>query len=344
MSHSSEGDSSSGEDPTSGEDPSSGEGSSSEPETEKYAIHYGTAQGHKAIGELTEAAYGDVVTFTIDSSSALPNYDLDTVTVHAGSASGSTVRVKEKEGVYTFTMPENEAYIVLTTTAYYQVSVADITGGTLTLDKEEPRYKVGEKVVVTLELDEGYLLESAYYVKLYGTSPEDVPLKFEEGVATFYMPQIDVEIHVDTKVKPDPEDEGSDPFIDAPAVYKGKKEIYYYGYYDLEVTITLNGDGTLNTKWEVYYEEDPWGDDYWAILAAASVVRDDAKSNIVYAIDMSERTLSFVNPTHNETIVLSFANATLGVDRQPDTMKMTAAYRDDYAGQAANMILEKTIK
>ena len=330
----------------------SSEDSSSEPDEERFAIHYGSDKGYKAVGEATDGKYGDVISFTIDASAALSNYELDSVTVHAGSPTGTTVRVRKTGEVYTFTMPENEAYIVLTTTAYYNVSFSDAEGITLSLDNPEGRYKVGAKVTVSYVLDDDYLFLGGYYMKLYGDVQERVDLNFDEGKATFYMPQIDVAIFVMTEPKPAPEDDTSDPFIDHKTTYKGSIPISYGGTpYDLEVIITFNGDGTLDSAWNVYYDDsnDDWGD-WWVqepgglvgpSQATISNVRYDSKKKIAYQIDVANRRVSFVNPTRKETIELSYASATVDDNRIPASFTVVKAYNDGYAEKAKGMTITK---
>ena len=185
-----------------------------------------TTGGTVTVGTATPTA-GSTVTITVtpEAGYQIAKSDIEVVaTIDPGNAqapiinaTGPNVGYKiELQGddpanlketrTYTFTMPEAPLSVLITAhfmgVLEYNISISpDIVNGTVTSDKDKASYQ--ETVILTVNPDEGYELETLNVTWIEGGTQNAIPATFAgNGMYTFKMPAHDVTIMATFTKKP----------------------------------------------------------------------------------------------------------------------------------------------
>lgn len=279
----------------------------------KYSLSVQAPSGYRfhIEGDRHEFKSGDTVTFTAVNTDA--SRKLTKVYWYASSEPGTLNVLAGNEGVYTFTMPEDDAVIKGEVDRYYSLSVNE-TGCTVNITSPIKQYYRNDTVTFTVTPVENYEIERVYLYWLEAeeeskgektmdlTPLEDQSYSFmtKTGTMTIYAICSEKSQTVD-----------ADPFTESE--YQG--DYTSQGYYreHMYLQFKFNGQGKL--YWCIYFDKnsggDDWGD-YWEFFAMMGVdlnntsnyeAKLSSKDYIDYTYDTATGNVSFGGNTLKTTLV-----------------------------------------
>lgn len=278
----------------------------------KYNLSVQAPSGYRfdVEGGQHEFKAGDTVTFAAVNTDA--SRKLTKVYWYASSEPGTLNVLAGNEGVYTFTMPEDDAVIKGDVDRYYSLSVNE-TGCTVNITSPVKQYYRNDTVTFTVTPLENYEIERVYLYwleveeeskgeKTMDLAPlEDQSYSFmtKTGAMTIYAVCSEKSQTVDT-----------DPFTESE--YQG--DYTSQGYYreHMYLQFKFNGQGKL--YWCIYFDKNSGGDDwgeYWEFFAMMGVdlsntsnfeAKISSKDYIDYTYDTATGNVSFGGNTLKTTL------------------------------------------
>jgi len=142
-------------------------------------------------GGFTQMIQGETVTLNINANQ---NYLLSSITVT--QAGGSTVALSGSGNTQSFTMPAANVIIdtvfVMQSQTGYNINIAAITGGIITVDGGLSKAPAGTSVTLIITRELGYLFDSLSITR--STTGSTVAISVNGNTCTFTMPASDVNI------------------------------------------------------------------------------------------------------------------------------------------------------
>ncbi len=242
----------------------------------------------------------------------------------------------------TFLMPESDVTISFVTEVRKTLEIVNGEHSTINVTDKEDYYDAGAKINFTVNVENGYELDTLKVLKEENGSYVEVEYVFENEVYSFDFVDANMKIEVTDKAKV----VSNDPFT-APTTYEGDWD-YYDGYYDyiMRLRIVFNGDYTLS--WYLTWEDLPY--EYYSYSNAfnhkmnakpsdmVGTIRD-SQENISYEYNETTDTIFFVTPlkmsTKECTLVL-----TRNESKEITSVMMTENMSDGYY-QTGNRTLSK---
>ena len=252
-------------------------------EPTKYDVTISEVTGGTVEADKETAALGEEVTLTVEADEGK---EIDEVTVT--DESGSEVEITDNgDGTYTFAQPASDVTVTVTfkdkavEPTKYDVTVSEVTGGTVEADKETAAE--GEEVTLTVEADEGKEIDEVAVTDDAGNEIEVTDNG--DGTYTFAQPASDVTVTVTFK-----DEEATDPADEH------------------KITITPSNSGKTTVS-----DETPKTGDTVIITAAPDegcelekVVVKDADGKEITTTKNSDGTYSYVQPDSDVTIEVTY--------------------------------------
>ena len=161
----------------------------------QYGVTIANVDGGNVQTSKVKATQGTTVELTITPDASNDYLFKGVKVVKKGTTEEVVVDVtsvtEADGGTATFTMPASDVTVTVTCEKQYGVTITNVTGGTVTTDKEKTTY--GETVTLTIAPTSGYQLNSLA-VKDAAENAVDVTLSNNKTSATFSMPKSNVTV------------------------------------------------------------------------------------------------------------------------------------------------------